>query len=256
VATRPASKKRPLIVAHRGSSGEAPENTVAAFKKAIEEGADMIELDVRLTKDFFLVVHHDQDVKRTTGGKGYIWDMTLEELRSLDAGSWFGPEFKGEGIPTLRRVMDLLPPHMTLNMEVKTDGEPRKYLAFEEACILAILEKHFENRVIVSSFDHSFIKRVHELYPSIKTGALYMPVRDIRKTPSTLASNLGVSAFICSYVQLHKRHVDDAHKHKMFVAAYSVNKSDQLRKAVRFGVDAVVTDYPGRIREMLVEMQA
>lgn len=225
----------------------APENTLAAFRKAVEEGADMIELDVRMTKDFHLVVHHDQDVRRTTNGSGCIWEKTLLEVRMLDAGSWFSPRFRGEQIPTLRQVLEMLPPHVGVNIEAKTDGDRRKNIHMEESCILIILEKKFEDRTLVSSFDHTFLKRMHQFFPAIRTGALYVPVRDLRKTPSSIARNIGTSAFACSVSQLRKRLTEDARKHDLTLACYTVNTHEDLRKVTRYGVDAVITDYPGRV---------
>lgn len=238
-------------MAHRGCSASAPENTLAAFSMAIDHGADMVELDVRLTRDFFLVVHHDQNVRRTTNGKGNIWDLTLEELRRLDAGSWFSPRFRQERIPTLRQVMELLPDHVSMNIEVKSDGDPRKKIALEEACILAVLEKRFEDRTIISSFDHKFLKRIHALYPAISTGALYVPMRDARKSPSQLARSLGVHAFICSRTQMRQRFVADAHDHNLIVGCYTINSAAHLETMLRLNVDAIITDDPGKIAGMV-----
>lgn len=237
-----------MIVAHRGASGLAPENTMAAFRKAVTAGADMIELDVRLTEDFHIVVHHDRNVRRTTNGKGDIWDLTLPYLRTLDAGSWFSPKFQSEHMPTLREVMEyLLPTRVNLNIEVKTDGDPRKRAHFEECVILIIMEKRFENRVLVSSFDHKFLKRMHDLFPSMRTGALYHPLRDMKRKPSKLCSRIGATAFICSRTQLRRQMVEDAHSHEVIVAAYGVNTSQHFDRMVSFGVDAIVTDWPGKM---------
>lgn len=242
---------RPIVVAHRGSSGSAPENTLAAFAAAIAEGADMIELDVRMTRDFFLVVLHDQDIKRTTNGEGKVWEYSLQELRAFDAGLWYGPKFKGERIPTLRQVMELLPANVGLNIEVKTDGEPRQRLALEEACILAVMEKKLEQRTLVSSFDHAYLKRFHHLFPAIRTGALYLPVRDTPNAPSRLAQTLGTNTFICAKNQVTRKMVEDAHAHGIPVACYAVNTREELDRMLALHVDTVITDYPARIREML-----
>lgn len=243
-----SNTNKPLVVAHRGASGSMPENTMAAFRKAVIAGANMVELDVRLTKDFHIVVHHDPSVRRTTNGKGNIWDLTLQQLRALDAGSWFDPKFHRERIPTLREVMEfLLPTNVNLNIEVKTDGDPRKRTRFEECVILIIMEKRFEERALVSSFNHTFLKRMHELFPDIKTGALYHPVRDVRKKPSTLCSRIGASTFICSRAQLREKMVTDAHAHKLIFATYGVNTRQHLDTVVALGVDAVVTDWPEKI---------
>jgi glycerophosphoryl diester phosphodiesterase len=227
---------------------------MAAFRRAVRDGADMIELDVRMTKDFHVVVHHDRNVSRTTGKRGFIWDLTLQQIRMLDAGAWFHPRFAGEPVPTLREVLELVPPDVGVNIEVKTDGEPRKRIAFEEVCILIIMEKRSEERVLVSSFDHRFLERMNRLYPSIRTGALYMPVRDLRKTPSTIAKKTGARAFICSRNQLTERIVQDAHSRKMLVGTYVVNTREQLQHVMSLGVDAVVTDHPGKIRKELLKL--
>lgn len=241
----------PLIAAHRGSSGVAPENTIAAFKQAIADGADMIELDVRMTGDFELVVLHDRTVRRTTNAQGRIWNLALADVRSFDAGSWFGDEFAGERIPLLRSVIDILPPHVLLNIEVKTDGDRRKRHALAESLILLLREKSFLSRVLVSSFNHKFLFRLHSIHPALRTGALYMPVRDTGRKPSTLARRIGASSFICSIAQLRKRHADDVHANGMTLVCYGVNTRRQLNKAVKWGVDIIITDHPKEMRTYL-----
>ena len=221
---------------------------MASFRRAVAEGADLIELDVRLTEDFHLVVHHDRNVRRTTNGKGEIWSLTLPQLRSLDAGSWFSPRFEHEHIPTLREVMEyLLPSRVNLNIEAKTDGDQRKRIHFEECIILIIMEKRFEDRVLVSSFDHKFLKRMNALFPAIRTGALFHPVRDVRKKPSVLCSRIGATAFICSRAQLRRTMVEDAHAHKVMVAVYGVNTAQHFDRMTSLGADAIVTDWPGKM---------
>ena len=236
-----------LVIAHRGSSGSAPENTMVAFRMAVEAGVDMIELDVRMTKDCELVVLHDRSLRRTTNGSGYIWDRMLAELRSLDAGSWYAPRFKGERILSLREVLDALPPAVGFNIEVKTDGDPRKRIPLEESCVLAVRGQKVERRVLISSFDHRFLQRLHKVDPALPTGALYLPVRDVGRKPSTIARNAGTSAFICSRSHLRKSFVKDSHQHDITIASYVVNTLRHLAKVRRFGVDAVITDFPEKI---------
>ena len=118
-----STRNRVLVVAHRGCSGRAPENTIAAFEMALEQGSDMIECDVRLTKDEEVVVFHDRALDRTTNGKGPVEQRTLEELKRLDAGSWFSSKFSGERIPTLSEVLHLLEGRAFLNIELKTDSD-------------------------------------------------------------------------------------------------------------------------------------
>ncbi|HEX7572002.1 MAG TPA: glycerophosphodiester phosphodiesterase family protein, partial [Bacteroidota bacterium] len=153
-------------MAHRGSSGSAPENTMAAFHLAVSAGADMIEFDVRMTRDFELVVHHDRSLGRTSDGSGRIWDLTLDELRNTDAGSWHSKKFAGERIPTLREVLEGLPVSVGLDIEVKTDGDRRGGIALPESVLLLVREARREGTVVVSSFDHKFLHRLHHLDPS------------------------------------------------------------------------------------------
>lgn len=243
--------EKPLIVAHRGSSGRAPENTIAAFRQAITDGADMIELDVRMTKDLELVVLHDQSVNRTTTGKGKIWNLTLSQVQAFDAGSWFSSTFAGERIPTLRDVLHIIPSHVNLNIEVKTDGERRKGTIFDVSLLSLIRETSFARRVIVSSFDNKFLQRFHGSDPNIRLGALYLSVRDIGKRPSTLARKVGATVFVCSVAQLRKGFAEDTQENNILLACYGVNSAKQLEKSLKFGAELIVTDYPKEMKKLL-----
>jgi glycerophosphoryl diester phosphodiesterase len=243
----PCSSIAMIISAHRGSSGSSPENTLAAFRLAVRAGADMIELDVRLTADRHLVVFHDRRLGRTAQGSGLIWTKTLAELRSLDAGSWFSPRFHGEKIPTLHDVFRSVPRKVGLNIEVKTDGDPRKKADLEEVLLAAIRTEAGERTILVSSFNHGLLRKLHQRAPQLNLGALYMPVRDVAKTPSALARRLGISAFICSRSQLRRRFVRNAHQHGLAVIVYGVNSPRHLVRARRYGVDAIITDFPEKM---------
>jgi len=233
-----------MVVAHRGSSGSAPENTLAAFRQAVKAGADMIELDVRLTADRHLVVFHDRRLGRTAGSSGPIWRRTLAELRELDAGSWFSRRYRGEQIPTLHEVFRAVPRRVGINVEVKTDGDPRRKADLENVLLDAMRSETPGREILVSSFNHRLLRNLHRRAPHLRLGALYMPVRDLTKRPSALAHRLGVSAFICSRSQLRRRHVRDGHRHAVSVIVFGVNTARQFARAARFGVDAVITDYP------------
>lgn len=165
--------KRPLIIAHRGASAYAPENTMASFVKAMEMKSDGIEIDVHMTKDNVLVVCHDEKVDRTTDGEGFIKDFNLSELKKLDAGSWFGEEFKGQRIPELSEVLELIKDtDILLNIEIK--NAPIIYPDIEKKTINMITEYGMEDRVIISSFNHYSLIEVKKINPRIKTGILYM----------------------------------------------------------------------------------
>jgi len=236
-----------VIIAHRGSSGSAPENTLAAFRLAVKAGVDMIELDVRLTADRHLVVFHDRRLGRTAEGSGPVWTKTLAELRALDAGSWFSRRFHGERIPTLHEVFRAVPRKVGINIEVKTDGDPRKKAELENVLLAAIRSEVAQRTILVSSFNHALLRRLHEHAPHLRLGALYMPVRDVAKRPSAMARRLGVLAFVCSRSQLRRRFVRNARRHGLAVIVYGVNTVRHLARARRFGVDAIITDYPEKM---------
>ena len=163
---------KPLIIAHRGASGLAPENTMAAFKKAYDTGVSMIELDVQKTKDGHLVIMHDDTVDRTTNGKGKIEDLTLEEIKKLDAGSWFSSEYTGEKIPTLGEVLEWAKDKIKVDIEVK---DYKQYRSMESELNSIIEENNAGKNVMVTSFSKDVLKRIKENNPELKTGLLVKP---------------------------------------------------------------------------------
>ncbi len=160
-----------LKIAHRGYSQILPENTIPAFLKAVESGADMIEFDVHLSRDGRTVVIHDNDVDRTSDGSGFVKDMTLQELKELDFNFLKIPYPGKISIPTLEEVIDAVPAHIILNIELKNC--PHKYEGIEEEVIAILKRKNSFNRVIISSFDHFALEKVKKTSPKIKTGMLY-----------------------------------------------------------------------------------
>ncbi len=158
-------------VAHRGWSGKAPENTLAAIKMALQlEQVKAVEIDVQLSRDGVPVVIHDFTLHRTTDGKGWVKDQTFEVLRKLDAGSWFSDAYKGQRIPSLEEVLELVKGRCYLNIELKTAGD--MYPHMEEKVLEAIQSSGMTDQVWITSFDHTRVKRVKELNPQIQTGLI------------------------------------------------------------------------------------
>ena len=244
---------RPLVIAHRGSSGCVPENTMAAFRRAVEEGADMIELDVRVAGDGELVVHHDRHLGRTSSGRGRIQDLSLEQIQSVDAGSWFSSRYAGERIPSLAEVLRWLPDGVGLDVEVKTDGDLRSRRSLAEECVRVLGRCRWSGQLMLSSFDHTLLRSLGPVRCSLITGVIFSPVRDFQASPSELARRVGAGVFVCSRRQLRKRHVRDAQEHGVAIACYGVNTGAQLRSVMELGVEAVMTDFPGRINRCLIE---
>jgi glycerophosphoryl diester phosphodiesterase len=235
--------KKPLIFAHRGVSSQCPENTLAAFRRAIEIGAEGIELDVHRTKDGQLVVCHDESVDRTTDGKGVIQEMTVQDLSRLDAGGWFGPAYKGERIPLLEEVLELLEPTpLGLNIELKTDYF--FYPGIEEDTYALILAHGMEDRVILSSFNHHTVLRLQRIAPKVRTGILYSCHL---YEPHKYAVSLGVGALHPPMHLAPPEIITAAHASGLSVHGwFSRERFDTTQAKVYLdsGVDILITNYP------------
>jgi glycerophosphoryl diester phosphodiesterase len=166
-----------LVSGHRGACSMAPENTLAAYREAYYHGADMISIDVHRTADNQLVVIHDPTVDRTTNGHGAVHDLTLAQLRSLDAGSWFSPLYRGETIRTLDEVLDWAKGKMQVDIELK---QPSSYPGLEQQVAATLRAHHMEHEAMVDSFDHAAAARFKQLAPEIKTGYLISPLPWVR----------------------------------------------------------------------------
>ncbi len=241
----------PLIVAHRGSSGTAPENTMAAFRQAIRYGADAIELDVRLTRDEELVVFHDAHLSRTTDGKGFIHNYTHDELRALSAGAWFAKEFVSQTIPLLNEVLQLVKWKIGVNVEMKPDRNRRRGEVLLQKCCELICHLGMERQVLLSSFDHSLIEIAKKNYPSIITGMLLHPLKQTARSPVKKALKLKCDYIIFGSRTLQKRLTARAHDNGLLVAEYTVNSRRRFERALRYGIDAVITNHPVKIQQWI-----
>ncbi len=161
-----------LRVGHRGAKGHAPENTLSSFVIAAEMGVNVIETDVHLSKDGELVLIHDHTVQRTTDGHGYVKDMTLAELKKLDAGSWYGARFAGERIPTLDELLAWARDRVAVAIEIKNG--PIYYPGIAEKIIAALYCHDMTRRAILISFDHRVVREAKALASEVLTGILYV----------------------------------------------------------------------------------
>lgn len=230
-----------LVFAHRGSKGNRPENTLAAFQEALRVKADGIELDVHLSKDNQLVVIHDEKVNRTTSGKGRVRNMTLTELKQLDAGSWFHKHFHKEKIPTLKEVLDLLVnEHFSgyLNIEVKTDK--LEYPGIEAKLFELMENQNFPFKVIYSSFNTDTLHKLHLL--GIQGELAYLAGKKFQKI------NLSaVEPFIDS-IHLKKnyffRHTELLTTDKKNIRLWLINTEKEMRIAYQHNLAGFFTDFP------------
>jgi glycerophosphoryl diester phosphodiesterase len=227
-----------LVIAHRGASGTCPENTLAAFRRAAAIGAHMIELDVQLTADGEVVVMHDWTLERTTNGTGAVADHRLVDLQRLDAGSWFGPAFRGETVPTLAAVLDSVA--LPVNVELKPRGEDGL-----EACVLAVVRRTGGlDRVVFSSFAPEALVRLRALSDDAVLAVLW-------EDPSPTEGLLLAERVRARAVHLRKDAVsppavDAARTRGLAVRAWTVNEREDFDRMQGAGVDGVFTDYPER----------
>lgn len=239
-------EKKPLIIAHRGASGNAPENTLIAFKKAIEAGADLLELDVHLTADNRLAVIHDPTLDRTTTGKGRVIDFTAKELQQFDAGSWFDTEFAAARIPLLEEVLALTDGQVGLNIEVKIPNYPnRKGLSETTKEVLAqiISSRQCYHQVLVSSFDYPFLAALHAVDPRIPLAYLFcLPTPEVRANikEGILSALHPEKSFVSS------RLLKAAQEARLAVNVWTVNKPHAIRKFAALGVNGIISNYPER----------
>jgi glycerophosphoryl diester phosphodiesterase len=240
------------IIAHRGWSGRAPENTMAAFGAALEFKVDGLELDVHRCKDGELVICHDPMVDRTTNGKGFIKDLTWEELQRLDAGSWFGSCFQNERIPRLRSLFELVrQSDLLINIELKTDLFD--YPGIEEQLVQLIKDFELADQCIVSSFNHYSLLRVIAALPELGTGVLY----EARLyQPWVYAKQLNAAALHPKYISVSPEMVARTHESGLLVNAWTVNEPEWVRPMIGAQVDAIITNHPDRVRECLRKLNA
>ncbi|MFC5731085.1 MULTISPECIES: glycerophosphodiester phosphodiesterase family protein [Nocardioides] len=247
------------VVAHRGSSGAAPENTLAAVQLAIRHRADVVENDIQRTRDGELVIMHDTTLTRTTDVEQVFPDrapwtvgsFTLAEIKQLDAGSWFAPEFARERVPTLAEwvaavgnqagmLLEPKAPELYPGIEVDLDKELRALPEFNRAVRAG--------RVVVQSFNHAWLRTYKSLAPDVPVGLLY----GVRPTPvEIVAASTWAQQVNPALGAIDEATVHAVHAHGMEIHVWTVNGGADMRRAVNWGVDGVITNYPQVLRDIL-----
>ena len=244
------AQAQPRIIAHRGNSSVAPENTLAAFRAAVEAGADGVEFDVQASRDGVPVVIHDERLERTTNGKGWVADATAAELALLDAGAWFKPPFSGEAVPTLAQVLALLAPtRMELHVELKTSRVPYPGLV---GAVLADLRTAGllteaalgAGRVAISSFNHRTLLEVRAQAPALPCAALtYAQLID----PWTYAAGHGFQGLHPAHYTVDGDLMRGARSAGLAVRPYTVDEPEEARRLMALGVDGIITNQPAAL---------
>lgn len=243
----PAPVHRPRVVAHRGNSAVAPQNTLAAFEAAWRAGADSIEIDIQLTADGHVVVIHDDTVDATTDGQGSVAGLTLDALRALDAGSWFAAAYRGQRVPTFAEVLELLVrrPGIELLLELKgawTTAQVRPVTA-------AIREAGLTGRVVGQSFWPESVAALAEADPALRRGLLVFEVPD--GVDALVRTCTGLGVMTCNpfgpLLVEHPELVARLHAAGLEVMVWTLDEPGQWAAAAALGVDAVITDRPDRL---------
>ncbi len=245
--------KLPWVVGHRGAMGHAPENTMTSFEQALSLGADMLEFDVRLTKDGVAVVVHDANLDRTSNRSLNVADLNLKDLLELDAGSWFDMRFAGERIPRLSTLLKWSQNKkaksgdpLSFFVELKVDGDESRREMLINAVLKDLREHRALNRSVLISFDEPVLMLTRRISPTTATGFLYS---DFLCDSLERAKNLKTNHILPRKDRVTGDLVVEAHKSGMAVMAWTADRLDEFRKLVVWGVDAIATNYPDRLIE-------
>ena len=244
------------VIAHRGASKYCPQNTIPAFRLAVEQGADGIETDVHLTKDGEIVLCHDYTIDATSNGTGDVNEMTLEELRQYDFGSYKGEEFLGTKIPTLEELLEVVKDLEIINIEIKP---PRKDLKLIVSKTLEVFERFgLTSKLFLSSFDVDVLLMVKKLNPQVKTGLLYSIrevetpfLQELLDDPFVFASKYSVDAMNPFVMMIGEDFMDEAHEAGFEVYPWTTNTAEAVEALLDIGCDGVITDVPDVARAVI-----
>ena len=230
------------IAAHRGISSLAPENTLAAFQKAGELGCEWIEFDVQLTRDAIPVVIHDKTVKRCTNGTGIVSEMSLAELKLLDAGSWFSDAFCDEKIPTLEEVLLLAKQyHMSVNIELKIYPEDNITLLCDQINKAIINSNFSASSILFSSFDIAAMKYMYTTQPNIRRGQLWEEIPD---DALHYLTDIEAYSVHCDHRYLKQEQAEWIKQNNYKICCYTANNPEEVNAHREWGVDLVFSDMP------------
>ena len=249
---------QPAIIAHRGAAGQAPENTLAAFRLALDQNVAIIEFDIHPSKDGRLMVIHDPTLDRTTNRQGPVTGYTLAELRQMDAGSWFGPDFAGEKIPTLKEVLTLINGRAQCIIELKW-GSQGYYLELASRVAAEIAAVNGHSWCLVQSYEGRYLAELNRLDPDIKLVKAFIglwpgPVGFYYDTKLHWGSYRPppyIRAVNIYYRALTKAQVEDWHRQGVKVWSYTLNDGQSMKKHINLGVDGIITDYPEQLQQIL-----
>lgn len=234
-------------IAHRGASGEYPESTRLALLKALEAGADMIELDCQMTRDGHVVIFHDESLKRTAGVAGAIKDKTLEQLKKLDIGRWRKKSFQGERILTLEEALEAVGGKADLCLEIKS--YPGSLPGIEIKILFTLSHYECLDRTILASFDYRCLGRVRELAPEATIGLIFGA--GVRDDPFRAAQKLGAASLHVQKELASRHFFERAWQDGLDVYVWTVNELSEMERFVSMGAQGLISDFPKRLKTLL-----
>ncbi|MCX7838790.1 MAG: glycerophosphodiester phosphodiesterase family protein [Anaerolineae bacterium] len=249
--------RQPLVVAHRGGAALAPENTLGAFVNALQLGVDMVECDVHLSKDGHVIVMHDTDVARTTDGRGYIADLTLAEIKKLNAAAKFPGGYTAQTVPTLDELLDVVKGKTPIQIEIKVDAKGQRYPNIEQQVVEAVRARGMLDEVIVISFNFPTLTEIKRLEPRIATGALvradWFSARgnDVARIVHDAIDATGADYFMPNYAPVTEALINAVHARGLKIGVWTVNNPNDMQRLAAWGVDAITTDRPDELKRVL-----
>lgn len=243
------------VISHRGANVYAPQNTLPAFQKALTLGVDGFETDVHITKDNELVLCHNYTIDKTSNGRGSISQMTLEELKRYDFGSYFSEKFAGTRMPTLREFLELVAESdiKVLNIELKSPKANET--AIVRDTIRFVKEYGLFDKLLISSFDPKLIAEAKQIDPQTRTGFLYSPNSKVTfrvfRNPLEVAKSLNADALHPFSMYITEDLVKKTHEAGMQLNAWTINGPATIEKMIAFGVDGIITNFPDVVNGLL-----
>ncbi len=248
------------VISHRGANKYAPQNTVPAFKKALEIGVDGFETDVHLTADDHIVICHNYTVDETSNGSGNVSDMTLERLRDLDFGSYYSADFAGTQLPTLEEFLEICTDSSikVMNIEIKEPKNGSKEIA--DKTIAAVKEYGLFDKLLISSFDPAILVQCKKVDPNCKTGFLYSPDRSVTYYKMLFgyvdfAKEIGADYLHPHYSLVFANYVKRLHANGIGVNPWTVDNPDVVKRMLEYGVDGIITNVPDQVNLQVAEFE-
>jgi glycerophosphoryl diester phosphodiesterase len=252
----PKTTQKPVVCGHRGACGQAPENTLTAFQKALEAGATWIEFDVQLSADGIPIILHDDTLERTTSLKQPVRPtaLSLSQLKELDAGSWFSPTFTGEKIPTLEEVLAEFGSSLGLNIEIKSTAGFEADNGLEQKIAALVRQYKLEDTALISSFDPLRLNSLNRHDPELRLAFLYDDKPEKYPPnfdPIALARSLNAAALHPPFKIIDEGLVSRTHANNLAINTWTVNEIPDLQRMIELRVDMVITNYPDRLAGLL-----